>query len=103
MERVINAISIGKANAISMTALAAKLNVSITTVKKLVREARQQGYQIVSGNEGYWITEDDRDKKAFVVEMQKQALSRISSSKHIKESLEDFEGQQYLFDKTDGE
>ena len=79
-----------------MTALADTLQVSTTTVKNLVREARQQGYQIVSGNEGYWFTEDDRDKKAFVREMHKQAVSRLASAKHIKDTIEEYEGQERL-------
>ena len=97
MTRVINVIPVGKANAISMTALADKLNVSTTTVKKEVREARHQGYQIVSGHEGYWITDDPKEKRSFVNEMQKQAQSRISSTKHIRDALGETEGQTNLF------
>ena len=99
MQRVINLLPIGRENAVSMTALADMLNVSTTTVKKLVREARNEGYQIVSGIDGYWITDDPKEKRTFVTEMQKQALSRMVSTKHIRSALEETEGQESMFDR----
>ncbi len=100
---IVSRIPIGKEHAVHMETLAAELGVSISTIKKMIREARQQGqYEIASGLEGYWIPENNYDKKVCVRQMRLQAFSRLRSVKPMENSLMVFEGQERLF-ADDGE
>lgn len=89
-------IPVGAKNAIHQKDLALKLNTTPATVKSIVRRARQQGLQIISGSEGYWFAADDQEKQAFVHLMQKQAFSRLKTASPIKCTLTQIQGQATL-------
>lgn len=88
----------GKENAIHQEELARRLGTTADNAKKLVRLARAQGLQILSGKCGYWIAENDAEKSEFVNLMRAQAFSRLRSAKPIRNTLNNISGQISLFD-----
>lgn len=95
-------IPVGIKNAIHQKDLANKLNITPAAAKTMVRQARQQGLQILSGTEGYWFAADENEKQAFVHLMQKQAFSRLKTASPIKSTLNQIKGQMSLLE-MDGE
>jgi Mn-dependent DtxR family transcriptional regulator len=91
-------IPIGKSNAIHQKELANRLFVTPAEAKLMVRKARQQGLQILSGTDGYWFAADEEEKRHFVRTMQKQALSRLKTAKPIKNTISHLHGQISLSD-----
>lgn len=92
------AIPVGRSNAIHQKELANRLGVKPAEAKLMVRKARQQGLQILSGNDGYWFAADEEEKRIFVRTMQKQALSRLKTAKPINNTISHLQGQISLSD-----
>jgi biotin operon repressor len=95
-------IPVGIENAIHQQDLAARLNTTPAAAKNIVRQARQQGLQILSGVNGYWFAADENEKQAFVRLMQKQAFSRLKTASPIKNTLKQIQGQMNLTDVMNG-
>lgn len=93
MNRLEGIIPTGKENAIHQAELAKLLNVSTRTVKALVKEARGNGVEILSGKQGYWIAKNDQERKAYVALSSKQAFTRLKTIKPIKNTLAAYKGQ----------
>lgn len=91
-------IPIGKDNAIHQEELAQRLGVTPAAAKKMVRKARQQGLQVLSGTCGYWIAANEQEREAFVNLLRKQAFSRLNSAKAVNDIGNDIKGQIGLFD-----
>ena len=91
-------IHVGVENAIHQKTLAIRLKTTPDNVKRIIRRARQQGYEILSGSEGYWFASDENEKQDFVRMMQKQAFSRLKTASPINESLRQIKGQMSLTD-----
>jgi len=87
---------VGKGNAIHQAELCDRLNTTPSTAKAMIRSARRQGVEILSGIPGYWIAENDQEKKDFVRLMRKQALSRLVSAGPIRKTLNNINGQMTL-------
>lgn len=102
MEILERVIPIGKENAIHQEELASRLGVTPATAKIMVREARQRGLQILSGTCGYWLAENNLEKREFVLLMRKQAFSRLESAKPINSTLNEIDGQISLLDAMNG-
>lgn len=102
MDNLLCILPIGKENAIHQADLGQKLGITPAAAKMLVRKARREGMQILSGTEGYWLPKDDDEKRDFVKLMRKQALSRLVSSKPIKSALNETKGQLNLSDVFGG-
>lgn len=98
MNKLESVIPIGKENAIHQEELAKRLSVKPAVAKLMVRQARQQGLEICSGTQGYWLAENDIERKEFVNMMRKQALSRLKSAKPINSTLNTINGQISLTD-----
>ena len=88
----------GKDNAKHQKELADIMGVSTYIFKKYVQNARRKGMNICSGNEGYWITENEAELKAFNNMLKKQALTRLKTTKPIRDSLKEYKGQLTLAD-----
>ena len=91
-------IPIGKANAIHQKDLAQLLGVTPATAKTMVRNARADGVQILSGSCGYYMAESDNDTKEFFSLMKRHAFSTLKTIKNIKCSLNETSGQITLSD-----
>ena len=102
MEDIIKCLMVtiptSKENAIHQKALAEKLGVNASTLKKYIQLARRNGINICSGNEGYWLAENEADIKAFENMLRKQALTRLKTTKPIRDSLKEYKGQMSLTD-----
>ena len=86
-------IPFGKENAISQKDLAAKRGITPAKLKAEIRKARLNGIEICSGQTGYYFPKDDEERRAFYNMQRKQALSRFMTSKTVKHSLENVDGQ----------
>ena len=93
-------IPIGKDKAIHLNELAERLGVTPSYAKKKIQEARREGKgsDIVSGSAGYWIAESEEERKAFENMLRKQAITRLKTTKPIRDSLKDYKGQMSLTD-----
>lgn len=96
-------IPIGKENAIHQEQLANILGVSRSTAKELVREARKNGEEILSGSCGYYYAKDDEERKEFVNSLSKQAYTRLKTTRPIKHSLNVIKGQMSIDDPNERE
>ena len=86
-------VPVGKNNAIHQQELARLLGCAPVTVKNMIRAARKAGVPILSNINGYWIAENDKDKKEFAAVMRKQAVTRLKSMKAITSTIEELNGQ----------
>jgi biotin operon repressor len=93
IDRLSAYIPVGKNNAIHQKELAERLRITPADVKQLVRTARQQGLQILSGVQGYWFAENESEKKEFVNSMHKHAFSLFKTVTPIKNTIRDNDGQ----------
>lgn len=98
---IIEIIPIGKDNALHQEQLAEIMGVSRDTVKHLVREARKNGAEILSGVHGYYFPKDDEERSAFVHMLTKQATTRLKTVKPIKYTLKEIKGQMRLSDVSE--
>ncbi len=102
MERLTNMIPSGEDNAIHLFDLSLKLHTTQTNTKKMIREARQQGLPILSSKKGYWLSDDPKDKERFITMMEMQALSRFKSTKYMRSTLKEVQGQIKAQGRRDG-
>ncbi len=91
-------IPLGKENAIHQEELAKILGVSCGKAKLMVKDARNNGAEIISSVRGYYFPKDDEERKEYVKTQKKQALARLSTIKPISDSLKEFKGQISLSD-----
>lgn len=98
MQEITNYIPVGKQNAVHQEALAALLNVKPAAIKKMIREARQQGAPICSGQCGYWQAETSAEKELFIKSMRKQAITRFTTIKGMNIPNDKIDGQINLLD-----
>ena len=84
---IIDFIPEGKANAIHQKDLVKLLNISADTIKKLIQQARKDGAKIISGQEGYWVSDNEHDFEMFERMMNKQAKSRLYVTKCVKKAI----------------
>lgn len=102
MERLTNMIPTGEDNAIHLHELAMKLHSAQSSTKNMIRQARQQGLPILSSKKGYWLSDDPKDKERFIAMMEMQALSRFKSTKRMRISLKEVQGQIKAQGRRDG-
>lgn len=102
LERLLCAIPKGKENAVHNEELAKQFGVSIHIIKKQVQEARNKGVPIVSDYHGYWITDDRAEIRAFIESMEKHGKKRLKTIKALKNTLNNIEGQNSLFNTSQG-
>lgn len=93
-------IPIGKCNAIHQRELADKLGIKSTKTKKCVQIARRKGLKICSGQAGYWIAENDEELKAYSKSTSKGAITRLKTTKPIRDALKEYKGQMSLADTS---
>lgn len=92
-DKLISVIPTGKDNAIHQEELAEIMGVKPAAAKHMVMMARREGIEIISGREGYWFTDNDKERMEFLNTMRRQAYSRLISSKPTKIVLNETKGQ----------
>lgn len=98
IEKLLAVIPKGKENAIHLNALSDALGVKESTAKKYVQEARRNGLMICSGQEGYWITDNSDEIRVFETTLHKQAISRLRTTKPMRDTLKEYKGQMNIDD-----
>lgn len=89
LPRIISALPREEENAIFQKDLAKQIGITTTLLKKAIRYARQQGFNIISGIHGYYLTDDEEIKKRFIRTMSRQAKTRFSSIATMKKAVDD--------------
>lgn len=86
---VINAIPYGKDNAISRTALAAKLGVTDRKARSYIEQARRDGYFIINDQDsiGYYRSLDIADLERQYWRDKARALSILERCKGMRRTL----------------
>ena len=92
---IVEYIPMGKQNAIHLDQLSQQLNMSETSVKKLIKEARRRGAPIMSAKCGYWRTESEAERKAFIDNMNAQGYARLKTAREFANNGE-IKGQQHI-------
>lgn len=87
----------GKENAIHLEQLAHALNMSDTCIKKHIKEARRNGAPIMSAKCGYWLTENEAERRAFIDNMNAQGYARLKTARDFANNGEII-GQQHITD-----
>ena len=86
----------GKAKAVKMSELAAAMHTSEREVRKIIHDARCNGAVICSDNDGYCISETQKDLLPYYSVARKRSISGLKSLKAAKRKLEEFKGQQEI-------
>ena len=102
-EKLLEVIPVGRFNAIHLKDGALKMGVTEGGFKNLVRKARKDGAFILSDTRGYWQSDDRAEVQAFLDSMDKQAKSRFSSTKSMRNYMSEVEGQLSIEDIDDTE
>ena len=102
-EKLLEVIPVGRFNAIHLKDGALKMGVTEGGFKNLVRKARKDGAFILSDTCGYWQSDDRAEVQAFLDSMDKQAKSRFSSTKSMRNYISEVEGQLSIEDIDDTE
>lgn len=84
---VVNHIPHGRKNAEHLESLCSRLSMAPTAVKGAIREARKEGVAILSGREGYWISDDPEEIKHFAAVMKSQAIARFDTTKALRNGV----------------
>ncbi|MBR6172759.1 MAG: winged helix-turn-helix transcriptional regulator [Eubacterium sp.] len=87
----INVIPYGKENAIHQKELAARLGISVSTLKKRIRQARCNNIEIISSKAGYYFPNDEAERRDFVTMQEKQAKTRFATSKRLRDVVKAFD------------
>lgn len=82
---ILNHIPHGRENAVNLGTLCDRLGVGPTAIKKAIREERKKGTPILSGREGYWISNDKEEIERFNNVLRGQAIARFATIKGIRE------------------
>lgn len=83
---LLSAIPKGKRNAIHLETLANRLGLTPRDTKAVIKAVRHSQI-ICSGQCGYWLPETRKECESFIAMMDKQAKSRFSTVKHIRNEL----------------
>lgn len=90
MQAVYNAIPIGKDCAIHQAELAENLGTDTNTLKRIINKLRMEHADILSGQVGYWRSDNPEEQAAFCRMQQRQALSRFMSIKLTNAAIRDY-------------
>ena len=99
---IVDMLPKGKRNAVKMSALAAALHTSERDVRRLIHEARCSGAVIIGDNHGYYIPETREELLPYYFTARKRSVSGLKALKAVKRKLEEFNGQQFLGELSNG-
>ena len=94
-------IPYGEENAIHQKDLAERLGMTSSHLKEEIRDARLRGVEICSSAAGYFFPKDEVERKKYVNIQLKQALTRFKTSKAIRRSLREIEGQTHIIEDNE--
>lgn len=82
----------GKQNAISGQQLAKRLHMNVRGMCALIHEARVSGLLILSGDAGYWRSENPDELKEFYKRMRSQGIGTLAAAKSARLKIKELEG-----------
>lgn len=82
----------GKQNAISGQQLAKRLHKNVRGMCSLIHEARMSGLLILSGDAGYWRSENLDELKEFYKRMRSQGIGTLAAAKSARLKIKELEG-----------
>lgn len=84
-------IPYGKQNAISGEQLAQRLNTNVRKMCKMIHSARVSGVLILSGDAGYWRSENLDEIKEFYKRMRSQGIGTLAAAKSARLKIKEIE------------
>lgn len=84
-------IPYGKQNAISGERLAQKLNMNVRGMCALIHSARVSGLLILSGDVGYWRSDNLDEMKEFYKRMRSQGIGTLAAAKSARLKIKEIE------------
>lgn len=84
---IVQHIPHGRENAVHLGILCERLSIPETTLKGRIRKARKEGVAILSGREGYWLSDDPEEIKHFAAVMKSQAIARFDTTKALRNGV----------------
>ena len=87
--RIVSLIPKGKDNAISRAWLIWALDTSDRQVRKMIAQAREDGYLIINTGKGYYIPDDVADLIRFYRRERKRAISIFVGLKNTRAQLKE--------------
>ena len=84
-------IPYGKQNAISGERLAKKLNMNVRGLCALIHSARVSGLLILSGDVGYWRSDNLDEMKEFYKRMRSQGIGTLAAAKSARLKIKEIE------------
>lgn len=87
-EKLLSALPSSKEDAVTMTELSKRLEVSPRDVRQYVLNARKDGLPILSDEEGYWKSDDDRELENFISKRRGIAKLIFSYTQRMKNRRE---------------
>lgn len=82
----------GKQNAISGQQLAKRLHKNVRGMCSLIHEARVSELLILSGDAGYWRSENLDELKEFYKRMRSQGIGTLAAAKSARLKIKELEG-----------
>lgn len=85
-------IPFGEECAVSAKQLARDLKTDVRTVREAVHRARIAGILILSGDAGYWRSDDPQELKRFCARMLSMGRETLAAAEAARCALEELEG-----------
>lgn len=83
-EKLLSVLPSTKEDAVTMKELSRLLGVAEREVRQCVLNARREGLPILSGDEGYWKSDDDREVETFISKRRNIAKTIFSYTQKMK-------------------
>ena len=87
-EKLLSVLPSNKEDAVTMKELSRLLKVSQRDVRQCVLNARKEGLPILSGDDGYWKSDDDREFESFISKRRDIANTIYSYTRKMKDRRE---------------
>lgn len=87
-EKLLSVLPSTKEDAVTMKELSRLLGVTEREVRRCVQYARKEGFPILSGNEGYWKSDNEREFNSFISKERGIAKNIFSYTQKMKNRRE---------------
>lgn len=88
---IVELIPEGKENAKRAFRLAEELHMDERTVRSMIHEARRNGFLILSGDAGYWRSDNLSELKQFYKRMRAMGIGTLAAAKTARLKIRELE------------
>lgn len=92
----------GEENAIHLKNIAERMGVNKARAKYMIQNARRDGIEICSGQDGYFFAKDEEELRKFTVKLCKQGTERLKTAKRFKQILRQNKNQMCIDTGSEG-